>query len=65
VTISCEDAYYVLRFSRAAYTKFIERGGEIGEEGVEEAFGFVAEVAERYINGVYYYVARAFVQLEC
>ena len=48
MTIACEDAYYVLRFNRAAYTKFIESGGAVAEEGVEEAFEFVTEVPERY-----------------
>ena len=48
MTIACEDAYYVLRFNRAAYNKFIENGGVVAEEGVEEAFEFVTEIPERY-----------------
>ena len=48
MTIACEDAYYVLRFNRVAYNKFIESGGVVAEEGVEEAFEFVTEIPERY-----------------
>ncbi|CAG8468172.1 1461_t:CDS:10 [Paraglomus occultum] len=53
VTIACEDAYYVLRFNRVAYNKFIESGGVVAEEGVEEAFEFVTEVPESIKTGTW------------
>ncbi|CAG8633961.1 19563_t:CDS:10, partial [Racocetra fulgida] len=48
VTIACEDTFYVLRFNRLAYVQFLESGGEVGDEGVEQAFEFVTEVPESY-----------------
>jgi coatomer subunit beta' len=46
VAIAAEDSFYVLRFDRDAYTEFLESGGELGDEGVEEAFEVVAEISE-------------------
>ena len=46
VAIASDDSYYVLRFDRDAYTNFLESGGEMDDEGVEEAFELVAEVSE-------------------
>jgi coatomer subunit beta' len=46
VAIAAEDSFYVLRFSREAYVEFLENGGELGDEGVEDAFEVVAEISE-------------------
>ncbi|KAL6307108.1 coatomer beta [Sparassis latifolia] len=46
VAIASEDSFYILRFDRDAYITKLEEGGEIGDEGVEEAFELVAEVQE-------------------
>ncbi|EMD40312.1 hypothetical protein CERSUDRAFT_110917 [Gelatoporia subvermispora B] len=46
VAIATDDSYYVLRFDRDAYNAKLEEGAEIGDEGVEEAFELVAEIAE-------------------
>ncbi|CAG8603089.1 12782_t:CDS:10, partial [Acaulospora colombiana] len=48
VAIACEDTFYVLRFNRQSYVQFLESGGEIGEEGIEQAFEFVTEIPESY-----------------
>ncbi|CAG8662791.1 2538_t:CDS:10, partial [Funneliformis caledonium] len=53
VTIACEDTFYVLRFNRQAYTQFLESGGEIGDEGVEQAFEFVTEIQESIKTGTW------------
>jgi coatomer subunit beta' len=47
MTIACDDSFYVLRYNRQAYAQFVESGGDVGEEGVEEALEFVTEIAER------------------
>ncbi|KAJ3354080.1 hypothetical protein HDU83_005897 [Entophlyctis luteolus] len=48
VAIACEEIAYILKFNREAYQSFLETQGvgSIGEEGIESAFDFVAEVAE-------------------
>ncbi|KAG0234987.1 Coatomer subunit beta' [Actinomortierella wolfii] len=51
MTIACDDAFYVLRYNRNAYTQFVEAGGQVGEEGVEEALEFVTEIAENVKTG--------------
>ncbi|KAF0531175.1 Coatomer, beta subunit [Gigaspora margarita] len=53
VTIACEDVFYVLRFNRLAYVQFLESGGEVGDEGVEQAFEFVTEVPESVKTGTW------------
>ncbi|CAG8517548.1 3729_t:CDS:10, partial [Cetraspora pellucida] len=53
VTIACEDTFYVLRFNRLAYVQFLESGGEVGDEGVEQAFEFVTEVPESIKTGAW------------
>ncbi|RGB39282.1 coatomer WD associated region-domain-containing protein [Rhizophagus diaphanus] len=53
VTIACEDTFYVLRFNRQAYTQFIESGGEVSDEGVEQAFEFVTEISESIKTGTW------------
>ncbi|KAI9364899.1 coatomer protein complex, subunit beta 2 [Zopfochytrium polystomum] len=48
VAISCEDTTYILKFNRVAFQQVLERGGvaALSEEGIEEAFEFIAEVSE-------------------
>jgi coatomer subunit beta' len=46
VAIACEESFYILRYNSQAYNNFIESGGDAGEEGVEEAFEFITEIAE-------------------
>ncbi|KAF9426090.1 hypothetical protein BGZ94_006955 [Podila epigama] len=51
MTIACEDSFYVLRYNRTAYSQFVEAGGQVGEEGVEEALEFVTEIPENVQTG--------------
>ncbi|GJJ72771.1 coatomer subunit beta' [Entomortierella parvispora] len=53
MTIACKDSFYVLRYNRLAYTQFVEAGGEVGEEGVEEALEFVTEIPESVQTGAW------------
>ncbi|KAJ1555225.1 Coatomer subunit beta' [Cladochytrium tenue] len=48
VAIACEDTTYVLKFHRVTFQQILERSGPsaISEEGIEEAFEFVAEVSD-------------------
>ncbi|KAK0207142.1 coatomer protein [Desarmillaria ectypa] len=46
VAITAADSFYILRFDRDAYNARIEKGVEILDEGVEEAFEVVADVQE-------------------
>jgi coatomer subunit beta' len=46
VAIIADDSFYVLRFDRAAYDAKVETGADLGDEGVEEAFDIIAEIAE-------------------
>jgi coatomer subunit beta' len=41
----------VLRYDQEAYRAFVEGGGELGDEGVEEAFVLEAEVSEPVRTG--------------
>ncbi|KAF9117060.1 hypothetical protein BGX27_005610 [Mortierella sp. AM989] len=59
MTIACEDSFYVLRYNRLAYSQFVEAGGQVGEEGVEEALEFVAEIPENVQTG--YWVGDCFI----
>ncbi|KAG0345867.1 Coatomer subunit beta' [Podila humilis] len=51
MTIACDDSFYVLRYNRNAYSQFVEAGGQVGEEGVEEALEFVTEIPENVQTG--------------
>ncbi|KAL1920473.1 uncharacterized protein VTP21DRAFT_850 [Calcarisporiella thermophila] len=53
VVIACEDTFYVLRYNRQAYMQFVESGGEVGEEGVEEALEFVTEISDSVRTGTW------------
>lgn len=46
VAIAGEDSFYVLRFDRDAYQDALDRGVDLGDEGVEEAFDLEAEISE-------------------
>ncbi|KAG0143027.1 hypothetical protein CROQUDRAFT_661774 [Cronartium quercuum f. sp. fusiforme G11] len=46
VAIAGEESVYILRFDRQAYTDVLEEAGEVGDEGVEEAFELVHELPE-------------------
>ncbi|KAF9584955.1 hypothetical protein BGW38_004501 [Lunasporangiospora selenospora] len=45
------DSFYVLRYNRQAYSQFVEAGGQVGEEGVEEALEFMTEISENVKTG--------------
>ncbi|KAI8369331.1 coatomer WD associated region-domain-containing protein [Radiomyces spectabilis] len=53
VAIVCDESFYVLRYDAQAYMQFLENGGDVGEEGVEEAFEFVTEIAETVKTGTW------------
>lgn len=48
VTLACEDAFYVLRFSRENFVAALQ-SGEIEEDGVEAAFETITDINERYV----------------
>src|SRR6266481_9783497 len=43
------NSFYVIQFDHNAYTSHVEASGDIGDEGVEEAFDVVAEISEVFI----------------
>lgn len=47
VAIVADDSFYILRFDREAYNSKLDQGGEISDEGVEEAFDVISEVPDR------------------
>jgi coatomer subunit beta' len=51
VAITSQDSFYVLRYDSDAYRAFLDTGGDLGDEGVEEAFVLEAEVAEPVRTG--------------
>ncbi|CAO3613410.1 unnamed protein product [Cunninghamella blakesleeana] len=53
VAIACEESFYILRYNAQAYTNFIESGGNVGEEGVEDAFEFITEIPETIKTGTW------------
>ncbi|KAI8459649.1 coatomer WD associated region-domain-containing protein [Phakopsora pachyrhizi] len=46
LAISGEESFYILRYDRSAYATFLEEGGDVGDEGVEEAFDLLHELPE-------------------
>ncbi|KAJ5485194.1 hypothetical protein N7539_005182 [Penicillium diatomitis] len=50
VTLACEDAFYVLRYSREAYIEGVNNG-EADEDGVEAAMELVATISETVRTG--------------
>lgn len=48
VAITADDSFYILRFDRDAYNAKLEEGADITDEGVEEAFEVITDVAEGY-----------------
>ncbi|KAJ2077279.1 Coatomer subunit beta' [Coemansia sp. RSA 988] len=52
LSVVTEDSYFVLRYNRDAFVEYVQQnGGQTGEEGVEEAIDFVAEVQESVKSG--------------
>ena len=47
MAICTAESYYVLRFDRDAYETKLQEGGDISDEGVEEAFDLIAEIPEK------------------
>ncbi|TIB76840.1 Coatomer, beta' subunit [Wallemia mellicola] len=46
VAIVAEDSVYMLNFNREAYDEFVASGGDLGDEGVEDAFEVVSEITD-------------------
>lgn len=46
MAIAGEDSFYVLRYDRDAYVSFIDNGGQLDDEGVEEAFELEADISD-------------------
>jgi len=47
ICIACEESFFVLRYNRELVAAALEAEAAIGEEGIEEAFTLVHEVAEQ------------------
>ncbi|PHH78124.1 hypothetical protein CDD82_3197 [Ophiocordyceps australis] len=50
VAIACEDAFYVLRFSREEYVEAVQNG-QVEEDGVESAFEVITDISESVRTG--------------
>lgn len=50
VTLACEDAFYVLRFSRENFVAALQ-SGEVEEDGVEAAFETITDINESVRTG--------------
>ncbi|KAI9304445.1 coatomer WD associated region-domain-containing protein [Cunninghamella echinulata] len=53
VAIACDESFYILRYNAQAYSNFVESGGTVGEEGVEDAFEFITEIPETIKTGTW------------
>ncbi|CAO3643510.1 unnamed protein product [Cunninghamella echinulata] len=53
VAIACDESFYILRYNAQAYSNFVESGGMVGEEGVEDAFEFITEIPETIKTGTW------------
>lgn len=51
VVIVLEECFYVLKYNEDVVAKHIQAGAEIGEEGIEEAFTFLADFNEEIVSG--------------
>ncbi|KAJ1765647.1 Coatomer subunit beta' [Coemansia sp. RSA 2524] len=50
--VTTDDAFFVLRYSRDAFTEYVQQnGGQTSDEGVEDAVDFVAEIQEPVKSG--------------
>lgn len=49
MTLACEDAFYVLRFSRENFVAALQ-SGEIEEDGVEAAFETITDINETCVT---------------
>eukprot|EP00624_Nannochloropsis_granulata_P000841 evm.model.NODE_13642_length_12762_cov_21.701221.2 len=50
VLLACEDSYFVLRYNKEAVAAAIA-GGQVGDEGIEEAFELLHELSDKYMLG--------------
>ncbi|KAG8219095.1 coatomer WD associated region-domain-containing protein [Butyriboletus roseoflavus] len=50
VAIASEESFYILRFDRDAYNAKLEESVEVTDEGVEESFDVVSEVADNVMT---------------
>lgn len=48
VALTCEDTFYVLRFSRENYVAAVQ-AGQVQDDGVESAFELITEISERFV----------------
>jgi len=53
VSISCESAFYILKFNKDAVTSFMTSGSEPEEDGIEDSFTMLHEIAERVRTAVW------------
>ncbi|RKP07896.1 coatomer WD associated region-domain-containing protein [Thamnocephalis sphaerospora] len=51
VALACDDSCFILRFDRSAYDSAAEAGEEIPEEGVDDVFEIVHELADSVRSG--------------
>ncbi|KAJ2633508.1 Coatomer subunit beta' [Coemansia sp. RSA 1290] len=50
--VTTDDSFFVLRFNRDAFQAHVQQtGGQTGDEGIEEAIDFVAEIQESVKSG--------------
>ncbi|KDN46808.1 putative SEC27-coatomer complex beta subunit [Tilletiaria anomala UBC 951] len=47
VAIVTDDSFYVLRFDHGAYQDYLESGAPVDDEGVEDAFEVIVDVADQ------------------
>jgi len=45
VSLVCEDAFYILRFSRESYLAAVQ-AGQVEDDGVEAAFEVITDINE-------------------
>eukprot|EP00775_Hariotina_reticulata_P003983 gene3983-4236_t len=53
VAIAGDSSFYVLQFNRAAVDAAFAAGGQVDEDGIEDAFELVAEVPEKIRTGLW------------
>eukprot|EP00612_Vaucheria_litorea_P000775 CAMPEP_0171457844 /NCGR_PEP_ID=MMETSP0945-20130129/3755_1 /TAXON_ID=109269 /ORGANISM="Vaucheria litorea, Strain CCMP2940" /LENGTH=1008 /DNA_ID=CAMNT_0011983523 /DNA_START=82 /DNA_END=3108 /DNA_ORIENTATION=+ len=51
VLLACEDSYFVLRYDAAAVSSALQKGAVDSEEGIEEAFDLIGEIAGKVGTG--------------
>ena len=50
--LACEDSYFVLRYNKEAVAAAIA-GGQVGDEGIEEAFELLHELSDKVRTGMW------------